>query len=270
VHAPPADKDSKLPIQHKADLKSEAESIALIASIKPTHLLHLAWTTETGACLTDPDNELWEKSGMAMVQAFHAAGGKRIVVSGTCAEYDWNFTHLSEDSTPTKPRNLYGKSKNYFREKLLHFSKETGLSSAWGRIFFVYGPGEDKRRLVASVITSLLAQLPAECTHGEQKRDYLHVQDVADALVALLSSEVQGTVNIGSGRAIRVKDLISAVADKLNGKDLIRLGARQAPPDDPPCLEADIKRLSKEVGFTPRISVDQGLDSTINWWRQTL
>src|SRR5207245_614301 len=72
------------------------------------------------------------------------------------------------------------------------YAGQTGLSQAWARIFFLYGPREHPKRLVSSVIRSLLRGERARCSHGQQIRDYLHVEDAAGALVALLESEVTG------------------------------------------------------------------------------
>ena len=67
------------------------------------------------------------------------------------------------------------------------------LSTAWGRIFYLYGPGEYPSRLVPSVIGSLLHDEPARCTHGRQLRDYLHVADVASAFAAILDGKSRGS-----------------------------------------------------------------------------
>jgi len=143
--------------------------------------------------------------------------------------------------------------------------KEAGLSSAWGRIFFLYGPHEHPKKLVSSVALSLLKDRPAYCSHGKQIRDYLYVQDVAEAFIALLESEVQGPVNIASGSPTALKDIIIKIAKKLNREDLVQLGALSANPDEPDFLVGDVGRLSKEVGWRPKYNLDYGLDRAINW-----
>ena len=116
------------------------------------------------------------------------------------------------------------------------------------------------------MIRNLLAEAPAPCSHGEQIRDYLHVQDAADALVALVDSDVQGAVNIGSGRPIALKRLVGAIGDKVGRPDLIQLGAIPARANDAPLVVADVTRLTTELEWAPRYSLDDGLEDTIAWW----
>src|SRR4030095_7552715 len=98
-------------------------------------------------------------------------------------------------------------------------------SSAWGRLFFLYGPHEPRERLVASVIRSILMDEPALCSHGRQNRAFLHVQDAADALVALLDSAVSGPVNIASGTPVAVLDVVQEIANPLERPNLVQPGA---------------------------------------------
>jgi len=120
---------------------------------------------------------------------------------------------------------------------------------------------------VPSVTQSLLQRKSAKCSSGNQIRDYLYVQDVADAFIQILKSEVQGPINIASGYPILLKEIIYKIADKLNGKDLIRLGALSASQDEPELLIANVKRLKTEVGWSPKYELNHGLDKTIEWYR---
>jgi nucleoside-diphosphate-sugar epimerase len=149
-------------------------------------------------------------------------------------------------------------------------ARQAELSTAWGRIFFLYGPHEHPDRLVPSVISSLLLNKQAQCTHGNQIRDFLYVRDVADAFVALLGSDVEGPVNIASGRPVLMKDIIQKIANRLARQDLIQLGAIHAPANEPPLLLADVRRLNTEVRWEPKYDLDLGLDETISWWKNQL
>jgi nucleoside-diphosphate-sugar epimerase len=149
------------------------------------------------------------------------------------------------------------------------FCKQTGLSYAWGRIFFLYGPHEHPDRLVSSVIRSLLQGEPARCSHGNQIRDFLHVEDVAHAFVTLLDSDMEGAVNIGRGTSATIREVVEIIGDQLHGKQLIQLGALPAPPNDPPVLIADTHRLNS-LGWRPKYDLESGLEQTIAWWKTNL
>ena len=102
------------------------------------------------------------------------------MLAGSCAEYDWSAGRCEETTTLLRSASIYGANKNKLRARVEAIARETGLSVAWGRMFFLYGPHEHPQRLVASVIRSLLARLPARCSSGIQQRDFLHVQDARD------------------------------------------------------------------------------------------
>jgi nucleoside-diphosphate-sugar epimerase len=255
---------------HVSDLLDTTQIAPLMQAVQPTHLLHLAWYAVPGRYWTALENFAWVQASLEVLRRFHEAGGVRVVMAGTCAEYDWTYGYCSEHTTPTRPHTIYGTCKLALHNMLAAYARETHLSSAWGRIFFLYGPDEHPSRLVASVARSLLRGEVARCSHGNQLRDYLHVHDVADAFAALLDSGVAGAVNIASGQPVAVKDVIYRIGAILGRRDLIRLGAVPAGPDDPHLLCADVQRLSDDVGWSPQFDLDSGLARTIMWWKHQL
>jgi nucleoside-diphosphate-sugar epimerase len=246
---------------HAVDLLDPAAARALIGRARPAALLHLAWIVTPGAFWTAPENLDWVAASLALIRAFAAAGGTRAVIAGTCAEYDWSEPLLDEATTPLRPRTLYGAAKCALHALLAAAAPGLGLSLAWGRVFFLYGPGEAKGRLVPDVIDALRDGRPALCGPGTQRRDFMHVADVARAFVALLESDVAGPVNIASGTCRPLGDLILRIGEILGRPDLIRLGARPMPPDDPPELRAATRILNERIGFTPRQTLELGLAS---------
>ena len=255
---------------HQADLKNSSFTKRLIAKIRPTHLLHFAWCAEPGKFWTDPANNEWVEASLDLIKTFHKQGGKRVVVSGSCAEYDWNNSLLVENLGLQKPFTLYGKCKQELQIKSQSFCNENDISLCWVRVFFVYGPYEHPARLVPSVVRSLIKNQPADCSHGNQIRDLLFVEDVASGFTSILESEIQGIVNIGSGQGVILKDFIETIGSKIGRRDLIRFGVLPSPKDDPPKLVANIKRLTEEVGWSPKFNINKGLDQTINWWKGVL
>lgn len=257
---------------HRADCADRAGIDALIGELEPEQLLHLAWYVEHGLFWQAPENVDWVEWSLALLRSFVAAGGSRVVMLGSCAEYDWTVDQplLSEQRCPLRPSTLYGVAKDALRRVASSYAEHAGVELAWARLFFLYGPGEPPERLVPSVIRALLAGEPAEVTSGTQVRDFLHVEDVAGGLVALLRSSVLGAVNIGSGEPRTLADVVDELG-RLSGRaDLIRKGARVARAGEPARIVADASRLRDEIGFTPQWSLSDGLADALRWWEQQL
>ena len=258
-------------IWHRTDLLKPVEVKSLIEKTRPTHLLHFAWYVEHGKFWNAPENLDWLRASLFLAKEFAENGGKRMVTAGTCAEYDWTKSgKLSEFETPLRPQTLYGAAKASMALTLEKYAPVKYFSFASGKIFFPFGANESPNRLVPSVIRSLLENKTAKTSHGNQIRDFLYVEDVAEAFVELLESDVQGAVNVASGKGIKLKEIVETIAE-INGKpELLRIGALKASPNEPPEIVADVKRLREEVGFKKDFDIRKRLEETVNWWKENL
>lgn len=254
----------------QADLLDTSKTAALVERFKPSHLLHCAWFVDPGTVINDVLNLYWVQASIELLRRFRDSGGVRCVVSGSCYEYDWRYGYCVEDLTPKATNTFYGRAKVSLHEAFCGYCAVTGLSGAWGRIFFLYGPRENPRRLVSSIALSLLRGEPASTSHGKQIRDYIHVQDVADALVAMLDSQVTGAYNIGCGQPITLRTIIDRLGDIAGKKELLHIGAIPARANDTPLVVADVTKIGQDLGWSPRIGLDEGLAATLEWWRQNM
>lgn len=257
---------------HAFDLLQDHQRLdALLAAIQPTHLLHLAWTVEPGKFWNAQDNHDWVEASQSLYSAFARNGGTRAVIAGTCAEYGWdNLSRdavLHETRSPLTPATLYGQSKLGLFRDLESKAVKDGVSLAWGRIFFLYGPGEKPGRLISDVIRALLNNQTIETTEGTQLRDFMHVADVAGAFAALCDSDDTGAFNIASGEALPMARILHEIARQTNGETYLKLGARPMPENEPPAIVADIDRLRRATGFTPRHTIETGIAESIAYWR---
>jgi len=257
---------------YQVDLHDSKAVSTLIKKIKASHLLHLAWDTRHGIFWNSPDNLDWIVTSKILLQDFIEAGGKRVVAAGTCAEYDWEGSDLflTEGESKLLPLTLYGQSKLAFRKSLNTLSQHYKISSAWGRVFFLFGPREGEKRLVSSAIISLLKETEFLASAGDQIRDFADSRDVAAGFVALLDSDVTGDVNIASGEPVTVASVLSKVGEILNRRDLIKLGARPKQQGEPARLVASVKRLREEVKFSPASDLDTRLKEVVEWWREKM
>jgi nucleoside-diphosphate-sugar epimerase len=244
------------------ELRDPRACAALVDEEHPSHLLHLAWVTTPGAFWTSHENLQWLVAGVRLVDAFYASEGRRAVVLGSCAEYAVTAEPCVEDVTPIAPETVYGKAKASMHLALQAAAQDRG-EYAWARLFFPYGPGEAGERFIPSVIRGLLDGETVACTHGNQVRDFIYVADAAEACVALLDSDGSGAYNVGSGVAASLRNVAGSIVSHLGRGDLVRFGARATPAYDPPCIVADVTKLKKRTGWTPRTSLADGLLSSI-------
>lgn len=257
-------------IPHEGDLLAAGEATRLMANSRPTHLLHLAWEVRPGYFWRAPENLDWVAASLQLYRAFAVSGGTRVLGAGTCAEYDWTHALLSEASTPVRPGTLYGASKDALHRILAAAGPLDGISIAWGRLFFIYGPGEALGRLVSDVANALLRGEPALCGLGTAERDFMHVADVGGALAAILDSTACGPVNIATGNCVPIAKVVNTLGGIVGRPDLIRLGERPTPAGEPPRLGATVDILRDQVGFTPDFTMETGLADTAAWWRSRI
>jgi len=255
--------------EHEVDLFDSEAVRGCLESVRPSHLLHLAWNTEPGRYWTAPENLEWQSASLDLVRAFYDAGGRRVVVAGSCAEYDWEVlpdTPIDERFS-CRPASLYGAAKNALRVAIAAFARERQLSYAWGRIFYLYGGLEPERRLVPSVTRALLRGEEAKCGSGTGRRDFVAAHDVGAAFAALVDSDVSGPLNIASGDSHTIAEVAQTIAEIVGRPELLRLGALADRPGEPATLTADIGRLREDAGFTPAVALREGLSEAVRFWR---
>jgi nucleoside-diphosphate-sugar epimerase len=251
-----------------ADLLDVGAMKAAVRSAAATHLVHLAWHDNIADRWTSPINVDWSAATLQLVRSFTEAGGRAAVVTGSCAEYDWKGDGLFSEGDRLGAASLYGKAKAATGSLLAAAAPAMGITLAWARIFFCYGPGEPPGRLVGDLIMGLSAGNIVECTDGRQKRDFLHTADIGRALATLADRGANGPVNIGSGKAVPVATVVETIARLMGRPELVRLGAQARLPDDPPCIEADVRRLTTEFGFRPAFDLESGLANVIQLERR--
>ncbi len=250
----------------EADLLDKDSVASMLSGTEYDCCVHAAWYAEPGKYLHSNRNVDWVGASVHLAWILAKSGCKRMVGLGTCFEYDLTQGGLSENS-PLKPASLYAASKLAAGRGIESLANALDMSFAWARLFYLYGPGEDPRRLVPSVITSLLEGREAKTTRGEQIRDYLHVRDVARALWEIVQSDLQGPVNIGSGQRHSVAEIVAEIAGSIGREDLLKRGALPYREGDPEVVLADNRRLLNETSWWPQYSLREGIRDTVEWWR---
>jgi dTDP-6-deoxy-L-talose 4-dehydrogenase (NAD+) len=197
--------------------------------------VHLAWYAEPGQYLESPKNMDCLIGSLNLAKGAAEAGIKRFVGIGTCFEYDLTTNVLSVD-TPLKPITPYADAKAALYLSLSHWLPKADIEFAWCRMFYLYGEGEDARRLVPYLRSKLEKGEQAELTSGKQIRDFLDVVVAGQMIADIVQDKKTGPVNICSGIPITVRQLAEQIADEYCRRDLLKFGVRPDNLVDPICI----------------------------------
>lgn len=181
-----------------------------------------------------------------------AVPGTTVVMTGTMAEYG-RAGVLAESDTCT-PQTAYAIGKFVSGAYSLAYGPKRGVVVRVARLFGAFGPGEHPDRLFPSLVSELRAGRPVPLSEGLQRRDFVHVGDIAEALVRIsgVGSGESFIVNVGTGQSVAVGDVCRWVAEALGADEsLLRFGAGERSPGDADVLEADTTRLEQLLGWVP-------------------
>lgn len=194
-------------------------------------------------------------------------GCRKFIGAGSQAEYGRSKESLSA-TTPTNPESAYGIAKLCAGQLSRIRCQQLGLEHIWVRILSVYGPCDGSNTMISFIIKTLLRQEKPSCTKGEQMWDYIYSKDAAKALVLLAKKGVNGKVYcLGSGQAVPLKNYMLSIRDRINPEIEIGLGEVPYGSQQVMYLCADISDLTKDTGFVPSITFEEGIEETIEWMK---
>lgn len=238
----------------KGNLFDKIQIDNLLSEIRPEYMLHYAWLS-TGL-FNDNSNFDFLTSSIDLLKSFAKYGGKRVVMAGTYAEYGYHNETLKE-TMPAEPINIYSQCKDFVHQIAEAYCQNNNISFGWGRIFSAFGKEKDPRRLTSDVINHLKNNQEIVIRSGSLVRDYIYTKDIAAAFVKFLESDVNGVVNICTGKDTSIHDYVIKIAQIMEKENLVVFNEQKSPQQVR--VVGDPARLNKEVGFTPKYSIEQAL-----------
>lgn len=227
---------------------------------RPKYLLNLAWIT-TGDYLESDINYKFLDAGKNLIKYFKMNGGKRAVYAGTCFEYKFRNNAIKETDELDSNKTTYTKCKNELKEYTENFCQLNNISFGYGRIFYVFGKNENKTRLTGAIIDKLSRNEEVTINSGNLIKDYMYTKDIAGAFAKFLDSDVQGVVNICTGKGIAIKDYALKLATLLQKPELIII--KNESTTQPPIIVGDNTRLIEEVGYNIKYSLEEAFKEII-------
>jgi nucleoside-diphosphate-sugar epimerase len=230
------------------------------AAERPSHVIHCA-AYGVNYAHQDFDTAVAVnlQGSLALLSAAIRHGAARFVQVGSCSEYGSKDHDISEDEA-LMPTAMYGATKAAATLLTRQLAASSAISLVIARPFSMWGPGEPSYRLVPEILHACRSQEPLDLTPCDVVRDYSYVADIAASLVKLaFAAHRQEIVNVGSGRAVVLKNLVLDIATRLGGAHLMRFGAREHRKTEMHRLVPDITRLTELIGSPEQTPIEQGL-----------
>ena len=256
--------------QYPLDLTERDKVDAVFAQLKPDFVIHLAGAKNRINDVTKYSDSYNDNVTMSL-NVIHACrslvGFKRMIFLGTCDEYGHAPAPYSELQKAV-PTGAYGLSKLAVTQILCGLFHSHQFPSVVLRPSVIYGPGQGNEMFLSALIQSLLAGKDFPMTAGEQRRDFVYIHDVIEAIVMVIESEehINGElINIGAGVSQRVRDVAYKVADLIGpgARQLIRLGAVEYRRSEVMEYSLVIDHAKEMLNWYPRTNLEEGLHQTI-------
>jgi len=211
---------------------------------QPDLLIHLAWEgLPNYKDLFHLEKNLF--SNYRFLKNIVENGLKSLVVTGTCFEYGMQCGALSEN-VETKPDNPYGLAKDTLRKFLEQLQKKCNFEFKWVRLFYVYGKGQSSNSILSQLDKALdNGEVSFNMTGGEQLRDYLPVEKVAEYIVKIaMQNKVNGIINCCSGYPISIRKLVENHLEKKQKNIYLNLGYYPYPDYEPMAFWGNADKLN--------------------------
>lgn len=247
----------------RPDLLDPAARALAVWRANAAILVHAAWITRSGVYWDSAENPEWTAATLDLARLFAASGGRRFVLVGSCAEYDWQRPARAPwtERRPTRPGSRYGAAKLAAWHGLECLAAATGLSVANARVFIPIGQHEAPARLLPSLIRAAMSHEPLATGPADLARDFIDVRDAGEAVARIALAGVAGPVNVATGRTVSIAALARLVGAP------VRLGGRPARPGEPLWMAGDPARLHAATGFVPRHTLAETVADAIDDWR---
>ena len=239
----------------KADIFDHKKINNMLKKIKPDYLIHLAWEANPKKYQNSNNNFKWLHGSLNLYQNFCKYGGSRALITGSCAEYDFNKYFLNENFLKKKNYTRYSLCKETFLHHASKISKNFNTKFVWARLFWIYGENQKKGRLIPDLINAAKNKKKIFIKNPSFFINLLNVHDVSVALFKTFESTTTGIINIADKKNIKVIDVANQcnkifINANINYNNQIKKYSKP--------FSAEIKKLNL-LKFKKFYTLDEGL-----------
>jgi len=234
-----------------------------VQSFQPNVVIHLAWQDIPDFSLIKSKSNLNQSIDFLSL-ILEMKSCKKILVSGSCFEYN-NQNGSCKESDINSANNHFTWAKLSLYSWLLMKCDEKNISLGWMRFFYVYGPGQRPESLIPTIFLSLKNKKLPPLNNPNNANDYVFIDDVVNSLCFGVTHKISsGIFNIGSGFSTSVLDILRraesiVLESNILTKKLEKIAMKSATKTN---FWADISKAKKELNWTPKTSIDRGLNKT--------
>jgi len=226
--------------------------------------INLAWKGVSGADRNNKDQITYNiPLTIWSVELAKALNCNHWIGLGSQAEYGNSNVKLYE-SMQTNPSTLYGISKVASSYSALGLCKAYDITGTWIRLFDPYGPGDANYWFIPHLINSFMQGNRPELTKCEQLWDYIYIDDAVGGILSLIEHKAKGVFNLGSGSTVSLKEVVEYVREYTKVNIIPRYGSIDYRKDQIMHLESSIEKISKQTGWTPKVSIRDGIRKTVD------
>ncbi|MGD0794310.1 MAG: SDR family NAD(P)-dependent oxidoreductase [Dehalococcoidales bacterium] len=256
---------------HYADLRDFESVKKAVQDISPQKIFHLSAYVDVdrSPALMAEMVEVNVKGTLNLLQALGGIPYDCFVNTGASEEYGDNPVPFRESQMPN-PVSPYSASKVATTMFCQMLHKTQGLPIVTLRPFLTYGPRQESRMLIPSLIQQTLRSEAFEMTGGEQTREFNYIDDIVDGFVraSVTPGAIGEIINIGNGLEHKVKDVVEAVLSLMNSSVKPKIGALNYRPGEAWHFYCDNTKARRILGWEPRVNLGDGLKKTIDWYRE--
>ena len=255
------------------DIRNYDEIKMAFSTFEPDTIIHLATyyavmhrADEIGVMI---DTNV--KGTTNLLEAAKESGAVQLFINTSSTQvYEQKKQRLKEDDE-IKPQSLYAVTKLYAEDACSYYADAFHLPCVTLRLFPPYGPGDHERRLIPYVIGSLLKNIPPNLTTGKQEWDFVYIDDIVNAYLAVLKSypfkDEHTIINIGTGEAVSIRSFVEKIRENIESDIELLWGSVAHRSNEVWYNSADIKKAQTVLHWSPETGMDDGIKKTVAWFK---
>ena len=257
---------------YEGDLADTQAVEKAISDFKPEIIFHLA-TYYTVEHKPAEIPNLINTNVLGTVNLLEAAKNTQVnlfVNTSSCFVYKQKNVPLTENDE-LSPINLYAATKLQAEEACAYYAETYGLPAVTFRLFPPYGPADSERKLIPFLIKNLIAKNSPDLTTGKQQWDFVYVQDIVDAYLRLISTQIQGkhqVFNIGTGNAVSIREVAGIIREIVHSDIEPDWGKVPHRKNEVWFTSANISKANALLNWQPKTSLTEGLSATVEWYKK--